>query len=194
MRRPVKCRLFIWLFLSCITSLFDRWSLCLCLYRRLYVRISLRINLGPWALRRSRATCSYHGRPRLTNFPRRLWSRRFWCRCRFVLSSALIFRLTLDRRRCDTICSHRLNLAFYHHFEYSAAPSYDLIRSVVRGSQWWCYCNASHKYTCVELLILEHVFMMCVARGGLAWDATWLRATYLSNFLSQCWRRQYYSL
>ena len=30
--------------------------------------------------------------------------------------------------------------------------------------------------------------------GGLAGDATWLRATYLSSFLSQCWRQQYNSL
>ena len=188
MRRPVKCRSFTWLFLSRITLLFDRWNCFLCLYRRPSVRIVLRTNFGPGGLRRSTATYSYHSRPRLANFRWRLWRR-----CLSVLSSALIFRLALDTRRFDTVCSHRLIIAFYHHFEYAAAPCYDLIQSVVRGSEWWCYCDSSQKYMWRAPYIGTCLFDMC-RTGGWAGDATWLHATYLRNFPSQYWRRQYNSL
>ena len=60
------------------------------------------------------------------------------------------------------------DLAFDWHFKYSTAPSDDLIRSVVRGSQRWCNCDSSQNYmwTCVELLILERIFLSCVAWGA----------------------------
>ena len=58
----------------------------------------------------------------------------------------------------------------------SAAPDDDLVWAVVRGGQRRCYCDLSQKYmrACFELLILENVFLRCVAR----WAQTETRHGY----------------
>ena len=50
-------------------------------------------------------------------------------------------------------------------FHISAAPGDDLIRSIVRGGQRRCNCDASQKYmrACVKFLILKHIFLYGIA-------------------------------
>ena len=68
--------------------------------------------------------------------------------------------------RFNVVNRDRFRLAFYQDFHDSAAPNDDLVWSVIRGVQRRCYCDSSQKYmrACFEFLILENVFLICVAR------------------------------
>ena len=140
---------------------FCRCRLSLCIFCQFYS--------CPVGLLRESTTGSYlvlsgpannHGSLRIHRF-----------RLRFTLCCCTCFWLALEVCRFNLVHRDRFHLAFYQDFHDSAVPNDDLERFVVRGGQRRCYCDSSQKY---QLLILENVFLMCVAQ----WAQTETRHCY----------------
>ena len=174
MRRYIRCELsrqiysmglMLWSGGRTLTN-FSRYRLCQC--------ILCQFNSRPVRLLRESTTGSYLILFGSAKSPGSLRIRCF--RLRFTLCCCTCFWLALEVCRFNSVHRDRFHLAFYQDFHDSAVPNDDLIRSVVRGSQGRCYCDSLQKYmrACFEFLILENVFLMCVAR----WAQTETRHGY----------------
>ena len=90
----------------------------------------------------------------------------FGCVLRFISVGPTWFRLALEVCKFNSIYRDRLHLAFHGDFHYFATPGDDFVWTIVRGGQRWCYCDSSQEYmwACFEFLILQNVFLCCIAR------------------------------
>ena len=98
-------------------------------------------------------------------------------------------------RRFDTVCSHRLNLAFDYYFEYSKRSlrrPYTVRRKGQSAVVQLRFVGKIHVNMCRAPYIGTYLFDLCLV-GGLTGDAKWLRVTYLNNFRNQYWRPRYNS-
>ena len=127
-----------------------------------------------------------------TSDPRKLWVRCFRLHFTLCVCRPTCSRLALEVCRFNAIYRDRLHLVFHQDFHYSATPGDDLVWSIIRGGQRWCYCDSSQKYmrACFEFLILENVFFVVCRAVSTIGDATWLPVACQNNYLSLSVRRR----